>query len=1081
MGYPRTMGAGLAGSTTKIYGNANVNQIQYGDKLQGLPPVTGRRDPYRIYKTKAGGNAPDRFRVFCINQLGGIGMANKNSQFAPNADGLGWCPNRKNSRQGDIGINIVDRGHGAIRFQSRADFKAEFEIIEEIHEPHKKTEPFSINGYYPLYSTEKEANNASSLGTSHTHLLNNVMYYMPDGLGSEQYHGTYTPSIYSESEINNPVLLQALMYGGLDSVSLGDVSCVTPPEQRCDLVDGRAKCDPETRQCNLEKYFTTQDKPDDKEKFIGYYVRKDGGWKMSWEYQILAPYQNINEWPTCYGTVPPGANSGPVKPEIKKWTDSLGLTSSGLTSSYNTGIGITFVGLNPSAESVKDYNAMFPPYDDYNIYQFAPEQVPCKVWPVVTSNDPSNDPSKCQAQYVAGSGDLTARIPYPQTDPQATKYLCIGGGQTQWKLTDFKTIIKYLDKITEKYYDGICLDIEGVGAVSPGSNNNIYDDLNTGLKELLTACSNNNPRLDVMVTISYFKLGKKWPEIADLEEKKSAMTFLKTLTNQGDTTSQVKYLSPQLYTGNSDPISETQGWYDVPDKPEELNFREIYKNAENLVMSYARPYTVSCLEDIEKKYITSKTQGWGLKPPKGYLQWENTNSSVLAPSAPLPVSNASCDDPAPGPPPTPAGQCPSGYSCTKPYKSNECPDGSKPLQWCRSSPGGPFGNVCCPSSTPPDQAEAQKSLTDATNIMASNENQTVKYMQLEQMKNNVENNPEVVKVIESYQISIVHQQSAHLLLFATDNTGYTSTEAEPGTSFELDLFYNILELDKMDEDKSLYEKLDEIYNIGWDRPLLKLIVNALIDSNVLSKKTNSSPTTTSKDYYEINLALAGMLSSIPETGGGGGATMVVYQDAIGLTCGGGLGKGGTNDSPLQINICNEEEEDEDDDDDTDDDDDDDDDDNDNSNSAGGGGGMQMLITGCRDRFKSIVAFGGGGQAFGFSGGGGGTFVSEYDSTKDPKWSSSDADDAYSACESFEKTLDEYLPYSVYGNQNDKIAEFIKTLRQTLAGCRQKKNNTQCQELCFSSDDGTDTCNKDGKAREYVNNMGLVIGNFLTLC
>ena len=130
MGYPRTMGAGLAGSTTKIYGNANVNQIQYGDKLQGLPPVTGRRDPYRIYKTKAGGNAPGRFRVFCVNQLGGIGMANKNSQFAPNADGLGWCPNRKNSREGDIGINKADRGNDAIRFQSRADLKAEFEISD---------------------------------------------------------------------------------------------------------------------------------------------------------------------------------------------------------------------------------------------------------------------------------------------------------------------------------------------------------------------------------------------------------------------------------------------------------------------------------------------------------------------------------------------------------------------------------------------------------------------------------------------------------------------------------------------------------------------------------------------------------------------------------------------------------------------------------------------------------------------------------------------------------------------------------------------------------------------------------------
>ena len=128
------MGAGLAGSTTKLYGNANVNQIQYGDKLQGLPPVTGRRDPYRVYKSKAGGNAPDRFRIFCVNQLGGIGMGNKNSQFAPNADGVGWCPNRKNSREGDVGINKADRGHKSNRSQSRADEKAEFEIDIKHHE-----------------------------------------------------------------------------------------------------------------------------------------------------------------------------------------------------------------------------------------------------------------------------------------------------------------------------------------------------------------------------------------------------------------------------------------------------------------------------------------------------------------------------------------------------------------------------------------------------------------------------------------------------------------------------------------------------------------------------------------------------------------------------------------------------------------------------------------------------------------------------------------------------------------------------------------------------------------------------------
>ena len=58
-------------------------------------------------------------------------MANKNSQFAPNADGLGWCPNRKNATRGDIGINKADRGNDAIRFQSRADLKAEFDITKD--------------------------------------------------------------------------------------------------------------------------------------------------------------------------------------------------------------------------------------------------------------------------------------------------------------------------------------------------------------------------------------------------------------------------------------------------------------------------------------------------------------------------------------------------------------------------------------------------------------------------------------------------------------------------------------------------------------------------------------------------------------------------------------------------------------------------------------------------------------------------------------------------------------------------------------------------------------------------------------
>ena len=125
MGYLRTMGAGLAGSTTKLYGNANVNQIQYGDKLQGLPPVTGVRRPYKIYRSKAGGNAPGRFRVFCVNQLGGVGNV-KNSQFAPNADGVGWCPNPMNRARGAYGIHSVDRADASHRHVSRGTVKKGF-------------------------------------------------------------------------------------------------------------------------------------------------------------------------------------------------------------------------------------------------------------------------------------------------------------------------------------------------------------------------------------------------------------------------------------------------------------------------------------------------------------------------------------------------------------------------------------------------------------------------------------------------------------------------------------------------------------------------------------------------------------------------------------------------------------------------------------------------------------------------------------------------------------------------------------------------------------------------------------------
>ncbi len=67
-------------------------------------------------------------------------------------------------------------------------------VNTDILPSYTRTEPFSLNGYYPLYTTESASNSAGN-GNSHSHLLNNIVYWMPDGLAPEnQYHGNYTIS-----------------------------------------------------------------------------------------------------------------------------------------------------------------------------------------------------------------------------------------------------------------------------------------------------------------------------------------------------------------------------------------------------------------------------------------------------------------------------------------------------------------------------------------------------------------------------------------------------------------------------------------------------------------------------------------------------------------------------------------------------------------------------------------------------------------------------------------------------------------------------------------------------------------------
>ena len=51
-------------------------------------------------------------------------------------------------------------------------------------------DPVAIDGYYPLYWTAEEADAASSSNSHHTHVLNEITYYMPNG--GTIYHGNYS-------------------------------------------------------------------------------------------------------------------------------------------------------------------------------------------------------------------------------------------------------------------------------------------------------------------------------------------------------------------------------------------------------------------------------------------------------------------------------------------------------------------------------------------------------------------------------------------------------------------------------------------------------------------------------------------------------------------------------------------------------------------------------------------------------------------------------------------------------------------------------------------------------------------------
>jgi len=90
-------------------------------------------------------------------------------------------------------------GSAARYFQSSGPIGLN-EIKTFIDKEYYKPGAIAVNGYYPLFTTESASNSCvGGDGSSHTHSLNGITYYMPNGLtmGTNQFHGDLPTVSYS--------------------------------------------------------------------------------------------------------------------------------------------------------------------------------------------------------------------------------------------------------------------------------------------------------------------------------------------------------------------------------------------------------------------------------------------------------------------------------------------------------------------------------------------------------------------------------------------------------------------------------------------------------------------------------------------------------------------------------------------------------------------------------------------------------------------------------------------------------------------------------------------------------------------
>ena len=181
------------GDTKVTYGPVTgTGTFQVADQLNNIMTIQNSNDRWIDNRNRLGIDFYVRDNITMLNADNPKHVAMQQAI----ADAFAAFPQKVNERRTAIASSFYRLMEG------EALSAEEFGLLEEtITGAVNASEPFALDGYYPLYYTSAKADAASSVGDHHVHNINGVNYYMPDG--GTLYHGNYIAPETSTTDNND--------------------------------------------------------------------------------------------------------------------------------------------------------------------------------------------------------------------------------------------------------------------------------------------------------------------------------------------------------------------------------------------------------------------------------------------------------------------------------------------------------------------------------------------------------------------------------------------------------------------------------------------------------------------------------------------------------------------------------------------------------------------------------------------------------------------------------------------------------------------------------------------------------------